>query len=88
MPAMWSTSVRNPGYVTIFDPCNCVAAHTETAHTHTFTHTPQEAGVRVNSAAGMMGAHMLSSHDENRVKGTISPGGRGREIKVHSLMLE
>lgn len=56
--------------------------------THTITHTQQEVGVRVNNAGGMMGAHMLSSQDENKVKGTISPRGREKEIKVYSLMLD
>ena len=49
---------------------------------HTIRQTSQEAGVKVNNASEMMGAHMLSSQDENRAKGTISPGDRQREIKV------
>lgn len=42
----------------------------------------------MSNAGGVVGAHMLSSKDGNRVKGTVSPGGREREIKVHSLMLD
>lgn len=42
----------------------------------------------MNNAGGMMEVHMVSSQDENRVKKTISPEGRKRKTKVHSLMLE
>lgn len=83
MPAMWSTSVCNPGMVWILDSSNCVASHTETRHTQSIPLSRREVN-RVNSAGGMMGAHMLSSQE-----GT---GSREQSVlkveKVHSLMLD
>lgn len=56
-----------------------------TRRTHTLAHCCP--GNR-SQGGGMMGAHMLSSHNGSRFKGTMSAGGRGREIDVQTLMLE
>lgn len=85
VPAVWSTSARNPGKGNSGHMQLCSSIIKK--HTQSVT-LPRRQDNGVNNAGGVVGAHMLSSKDGNRVKGTVSPGGREREIKVHSLMLD
>lgn len=66
---MWPILALNPGWVWIRD-----TQHMWNEDTHSLT--PQEAGVGVNNAGGVMGAHIVSSQDESRVKETIKPEGK------------
>lgn len=81
MPAVWFTSARNPGK----GNSGHMQLRSSIIQKHTQSLTLPR---RQDNAGGVVGAHMLPSKDGNRVEGTVSPGGREREIKVHSLMLD